>query len=88
MSSSKKTPAIGFILRGADRVAFRDHHMNAPDLFIFSRTFASMREQGVLSRDEFGLDEKITESRVGGVGLRRRQDDFGIAGQLDIASPG
>ena len=44
-----------------------------------------MGQDCIFSGKEFRLDEKITESRMGGIGLRGVEDHFSITRQFDFA---
>ena len=61
--TSEETAAIGFILHRADQFTFGNDDVNAPDWFVFGRTPA-VREDGVLTGEEFRLDEEIAERLV------------------------
>ncbi len=44
-----------------------------------------MGQDRIFRREEFRLDEEIAKSRMGGVGLRGGQHNFGVTGQLNFA---
>ena len=67
-------------MHGADKFAFSDDDVNAPDRFFFRRALAAMGQDRVLARDEFRLDKKIAERLVCSVRILRREDDFRVAG--------
>ena len=47
--TSEETAAIGFVLHRADQFTFGNDDVNAPDWFVFGRTHAPVREDGVLT---------------------------------------
>ena len=67
-AASEKPAAICFNLYRSDEFAFRHDDVNAPDWSILGRPLPAMRQNRVLTRNEFSFDKKIAECLVGCVG--------------------
>ena len=79
--------AIGFVLRGDAHAAASAEHVHQVQS-LTSRAWAAHADQRIPLRHAAGLDEQVAERRVGQVGVGRREDDLGVAGELEAASHG
>ena len=71
-----------------DGLAFDDGEMRRPDLRVAGRAPPPRGQQRADIGDELRLHEQLGEGRMRGVGRVRRQHDFGVRGQLDLARAG
>jgi hypothetical protein len=67
-------------IRAVDR-----HQVEHPRRRLVQRARPARAQDGVALGDDLGLHEEIGEGRVKRVGGRRREDDFGVAGDLERA---
>ena len=85
VAPAEEPTAISFVLHSAYQIALDNHHVSAPDGLVLARTLAAMCQNCVFRREEFRFDEKVTESRMGGISLRRVENHLCVACQFDLA---
>ena len=79
--------AVGFVLDLPQALAFDDRMLRGPDLRLARRAAAPGRQQRSGLVEIFGLHEHLRERGMGQVGGGRRQHEFAVRGDVDIAHP-
>ena len=67
------------------RLALDDGEMRRPDFRLARRAPPPRRQDGADVGEIFGLDEQLREGRMRDVGGLRRQHEFGVGRDLDLA---
>ncbi len=84
--ASDEPRPVGFVLGGAADAAAAAQYVDQVDA-VGTGPRTARAEQGVPFGYGRRLDEEVAERRVGQVGARRGEDDFGVAGQVEAACP-
>ncbi|MNZ63373.1 hypothetical protein D3C78_815180 [compost metagenome] len=82
---AEEARAVGFELRGGDHLALDHREVRDPDRRFLRRTRTAGGDQRAELGQPLGLHEQLGEGRVRIVGGRRREHQFGIGGEFDIA---
>ena len=85
MAAAEETRAVGFDFRLADGLAIDDGEMRRPDFRFGGTRRRRVARSAPTSAKIFGLDEQLGEGRMRDVRRLRRQHQFGVGGDLDLA---
>ena len=85
VAATEEPRPVGLKFRRAHGLAVDDGQMRGPDFRLGRRSPAPRRQNGADIGEIFGFDEQLREGRMRDVGALRRQNEFGVGGDFDLA---